>query len=74
MASGSDQLPASMTAISNLGTTTDTEEMPLCDSQLNDEAIGSILRARESNKKPEVDSLRATLEKPFSSCSCGTNY
>jgi len=56
MALGSEQLPVSMTAISDLGTTTGTNEMPLHDSQLNDEAIGSILRARESNKKP--DSLK----------------
>jgi len=36
--------------------------MPLCD----DEAIGSILRARESNKKPEVDSLKGYPKRNFS--------
>jgi len=65
MAPGSEQLPASMTAISDQGTTTGTDEMPLHDSQPNDEAIGSILRATESNKKPEVDSLKGYPRETF---------
>ena len=62
MAQGSEQLPVSMTAIR---TTTSTDEMPLRDSQLNDEAIGSIVRARESNKKPDVDSLKGYPRETF---------
>ena len=61
----SEELPVSRTIISDQETTADTTERTLHDSQLNDEAIAPILKARESNQKPEADSLRGYPRETF---------